>query len=61
MFRLIQRSRPPYEFRKSLFRELDEAVWAARESHGDYLIEETSETGASLAVKKYRLGKFEMG
>jgi hypothetical protein len=41
MYRLIKRSRPPYTFNATLFKTLDEAVWAARENEEDYLIEET--------------------
>jgi hypothetical protein len=41
MYRLIKRTAgPPYAFKAALFKTLDEAAWAARESDEDYLIEE---------------------
>ncbi len=61
MHRLIQRSSAPYRFKATLFKTLDEAVWAARESDEDYLIEELSEGGVvAVKVVKYRLGEFEL-
>jgi hypothetical protein len=61
MFRVIQRSGPPYRFNGTLFEKLDDAVWAAREGNEDYLIEEVSDVGTTIKVVKYRLGEFEMG
>jgi hypothetical protein len=63
MFRLIQiqRSQPQHRFKATLFEKLDDAVWAARESHEDYLIEEVSDVGTTMKAVKYRLGEFEMG
>jgi hypothetical protein len=62
MFRVIQRSdEPPFAFDATNYEQEDEAVWAARASPKDYLIEEISQTGASLGVIRYRLGKFELG
>jgi hypothetical protein len=61
LFRLIQRPGTPYSFKGTVFKKLENAVRAARESNEDYLIEEISDTGVSLKVVNYRLGEFEMG
>jgi hypothetical protein len=62
MFRLVQRSGTPYRFKAKIFESLDQAVWAARESDEDYLIEEMpSGVDPTPKVVKYRLGEFEMG
>jgi len=61
IFRLIQRSRPQHRFKGTLLEKLDDAVWAARESNEDYLIEEVSDVGTTMKVVKYRPGEFEMG
>ena len=61
LFRLIQRPGTPYSFKGTVFKKLEDAVRAARESNEDYLIEEISDTGVSLKVVNYRLGEFEMG
>jgi hypothetical protein len=61
MFRVIQRSGPPHRFKGTHFEKLDDAVWAARESNEDYLIEEVSDVGTTIKVFKYHLGEFEMG
>jgi hypothetical protein len=60
MFKVIQRSGPPHRFKGTLFEKLDDAIWAARESNEDYLIEEVSDVGTTIKVVKYRLGDFEM-
>ncbi len=59
-YRLIQRFEPPHRVKVSPFKSFDEAVWTARESSNDYLIEEMSLGVASPVVKKYRIGNFEM-
>jgi hypothetical protein len=60
MRRLIQRSGAPYRFKATMFKTLDEAVWAARESDEDYLIEDLAEGVIPVKVVKYRLGEFEL-
>lgn len=59
-FRLIQRSIPP-RYKETLHATLDAAVWTARESNEDYVIEEDRGGVGGRAVVKYRLGEFEMG
>ena len=61
MYTLIQRSGPPYQFKGTRFQSIDDAVWAARESNDDYLIEEAPSGVAPARIVKYRLGEFEMG
>ena len=61
MFKLIQRTAPPHRFKETRHETLDDAVWSARESDEDYLIEETPVGIAQAKVVRYRLGEFEMG
>jgi hypothetical protein len=62
MFNLIQRNlETPYYFKGTTHMTLDEAVWAARASEGDYLIEEEAKGVVPSRVVKYRLAEFEMG
>jgi hypothetical protein len=62
MFKLIQRNREaPYRFKGTPFKTLDEAVWAARETNEDFVVEEMASGVVPAKVVKYRLGEFEMG
>jgi len=63
VFTLIQRYQETSSsrFKATRFKYLDDAVWAARESNVDYLIEEVACGVAPAKVVKYRIGNFEMG
>lgn len=63
MFLLVQRfgENRQYRFNARKYEFLDDAVWAARESAADYLIEKATYGVAPAEIVKYRIGEREMG